>query len=261
MAIDQSVTTKAGHLRSLLLDKTGRFNQCPLMNVARPLQPVTRPVLAWLTVALFGFLAPALSMVLLVDAAVPSRLAAIGGPILAVGMMGTGMIGAAVAGRLWIGVLLSVLAGAGLLLLAFGLGAPMSPHPLSLVLAVVIASLSFAARGALFARSGAGKGWWIAVFVVAGEAAILVTASIEPGMWPGWLLVLLPAQWANMAIQSALVGTGALSASAAMVALGGTAAATLLVVRMWPRRWTYVVMFTTWLALSALVWHWHGPFA
>ncbi|QDH35237.1 hypothetical protein E2E27_13455 [Porphyrobacter sp. YT40] len=93
----------------------------------------------------------------------------------------------------------------------------------------------------------------IAVFVVAGEAAILATAAARPEALPEWLLALLPAQWASMAIAGAWTGMGAGLAGAALVALAGTAAATLLVARLWPRRWPYLVMFTAWLALSALV--------
>jgi hypothetical protein len=75
-----------------------------------------------------------------------------------------------------------------------------------------------------------------------------------PGALPGWLLALLPAQWASMAIRSALIGPGTPAAIAALFALGGTAAATLLVARLWPKRWPYLIMFTTWLGFSALVW-------
>ncbi|KAB7649059.1 hypothetical protein F3168_02035 [Polymorphobacter fuscus] len=206
-----------------------------------------------------GVAAPTLAMLMLVDAPAPAPLALVGGPILAVGLMGVGMIGAAAAGRLWIGVLLAVLTGAGLIVLARALGMPTLPHPFSTGLAVIIASFSFAARGALFARSAGDRGWWIAVFVVAGEAAMLLTASALPGALPDWLLVLLPAQWASTAIQTALTGTGTRAASSALLALAGTAAATLLVARLWPRRWPYLVMFTTWLGLSALVWHRPGP--
>ena len=198
-------------------------------------------------------------MLLLVDVPAPAPLALAGGPILAVGLMGVGMIAAAAAGRLWIGVLLALLTGAGLILLARALGMPRLPHPFSTGLAVLIASFSFAARGTLFARSAGEKGWWIAVFVVAGEAAILLTASAMPGALPNWLLVLLPAQWASTGIQTALTGTGTRAASSVLFALVGTAAATLLVARLWPRRWPYLVMFTAWLALSALVWHRPGP--
>ncbi|WP_426163261.1 hypothetical protein [Sandarakinorhabdus sp. DWP1-3-1] len=173
------------------------------------------------------------------------------------------MIAAAIAGRLWIGVLLALLAGAGLLLLARALGMPPLPHPFSTGLAIVIASFSFAARGTLFARTASdaayNRGWWIAVFVVAGEAAMLLTASAIPGALPAWLLVLLPAQWASVAIQTALTGTGTRAASSALLALAGTAAVTLLVARLRPRRWPYAVMFTAWLGLSALVWHRPGP--
>ena len=83
------------------------------------------------------------------------------------------------------------------------------------------------------------------MFVVGGEAAMLLTAWVMPGALPDWLLVLLPAQWASMAIQSAMGGNGILAASSALIALGGTAAATLLVWRLWPRRWPYAIMFTT----------------
>ena len=222
-------------------------------------QPLARPILAWPTVAVAGVAAPTVAMLMLVDAPAPAPLALTGGPILAVGLMGVGMIAAAAAGRLWIGVLLALLTGAGLIALAHTLGMSPLPHPFSTGLAVIIASFSFAARGTLFARSAGEKGWWIAVFVVAGEAAILLTASAMPGALPDWLLVLLPAQWASTAIQTALTGSGTRAASSALFALVGTAAATLLVARLWPRRWPYLVMFTAWLGLSALVWHQPGP--
>jgi hypothetical protein len=208
-------------------------------------------------VALAGVAAPTLAMLMLADA--PAPLAPVAGPILAVGLMAVGMIGAAAAGRLWIGVLLALLTGAGLIGLARALGLPPLPHPLSIALAVFVASISFAARGALFARSVGARGWWIAVFVVAGEAAILATAYAMPGALPAWLLVLLPAQWASTAIQTALTGTGTAAASSPLIALAGTAAATLLVARLWPRRWPYLIMFTAWLGLSALVWHRPAP--
>jgi hypothetical protein len=220
-------------------------------------QPPASPFLAWTTVGVAGVAAPALALLLLADA--PAPLALVGGPILALGLMGAGMIGAAAGGRLWIGVILALLTGAGLIAFARALGMALLPHPLAIFFAFFIASISFAARGALFARSASDKGWWIAVFVVAGEAAVLITAVALPGRLPDELLVLLPAQWASMAIQTALTGTGTLAASAALIALAGTAAATLLVAWLWPRRWPYAVMFTAWLGLSALVWHWPGP--
>ena len=200
-------------------------------------QPPAWPFLAWAAVALAGVAAPTLAMLMLVDAPAPAPLTLAGGPILAVGLMGVGMIAAAAAGRLWIGVILGLLTGAGLVLFARALGMPPLPHPFSTGLAVFIASFSFAARGTLFSRSAGEKGWWIAVFVVAGEAAILLTALAMPGALPDWLLVLLPAQWASTAIQTALTGTGTRAASSALLALAGTAAATLLVARLWPRRW------------------------
>jgi hypothetical protein len=70
---------------------------------------------------------------------------------------------------------------------------------------------------------------------------------------PDWLLALLPAQWASAAIQTALAGTGLRAAIPELLALTGTAMATLLVTRLWPRRWPYLIMFTAWLGLSALV--------
>jgi hypothetical protein len=221
--------------------------------------PRGRRLPAWSAVVLAGVAAPAIAMLLLRDVLAPAPLALVGGPILAVGLMGVGMIGAAVAGRLWIGLLLAALAGAGLLLLARALGMPPLPHPVSTGLAVIIAATSFAARGTLFARAASERGWWIAVFVVAGEAAMLLTASAMPAALPAWLLVLLPAQWASTAIQTALTNTGTRAASSALLALAGTAAATLVVARLWPRRWPYAVMFTAWLGLSALVWQRPGP--
>ncbi|WP_229736933.1 hypothetical protein [Blastomonas aquatica] len=229
------------------------------MKSSSPAQPLAWPLLAWLSVALAGVAAPAIAMLLLFDAPGPAPFALVSGPILAVGLMGVGMIGAAAARRLWVGVVLALLTGAGLLLFARALGMPPLLHPLSTGLAVITASISFAARGALFARSASDKGWWIAIFVVGGEAAMLVTAATLPGALPDWLLVLLPAQWASVAIQTALVGTVTRAASSALLALAGTAAVTLFVARLWPRRWPYLLMFATWLALSALVWHRPAP--
>ncbi len=216
------------------------------------------PVLAWSCAALAGFVAPALAMLQLADAAAPAPLVAVVGPVLAVGLMGVAMIAAAAAGRMWIGVALALLAGFGLLILARALGLPPLPHPLSTGFAVVIASISFAVRGALFAKSASDKGWLIAVSVVAGETAILFTAAAMPEALPDWLLALLPAQWASTAIQTAISGSGTQAAIWPLFALAGTAAATLVVVRLWPRRWPYLIMFSAWLALSALVWHQPG---
>ncbi len=217
------------------------------------------PALAWPVVVLAGAVLPAAAMLWLKDLPAPAPLALVGGPIFAVGLMGIGMIGTASAGRLRIGLPLVLLAGVGLILLARLLGMPSLPHPVSTGLAVIAASISFAARGSLFARALPGKGWLIALFVVAGEAAILVTAAVMPGALPAWLLALLPAQWASTAIQTALTGTGTRAASSALFALAGTAATTLLVAWLWPRRWPYLLMFSAWLALSALVWHRPGP--
>jgi hypothetical protein len=216
-------------------------------------------LLGWLSAALAGAAAPALAMVLLVDAQAPAPLVSVAGPILAVALMGLGMIAAASAGRQWIGVILAVLAGVGLIQLARALGMPPLQHPFSAVLAIVIASISFAARGALFSRAAPKNAWVIALSVVSGEAAMLFTASVLPATLPTWLLALLPAQWASAAIQTALTGTGARAASSALLALGGTAATTMLVAWLWPRRWPYLLMFTAWLSLSALVWHQGSP--
>lgn len=213
------------------------------------------PPAAWIIVVLAGAVLPAAALWWLRAVPAPAPLALMGGPILAVGLIGMGMIAAAAAGRLWIGVVSALLAGAGLILLARLLGMPALPHPVSTGLAVVVATISFAARGALFARAIPGKGWLMALFVVGGEAAMLYSAA-----WlPAWLLVLLPAQWASTAIQTALTGTGTRAASSALLALAGTAATTLIVARLWPRRWPYAIMFSAWLGLSALVWHQPGP--
>ena len=218
-------------------------------------QPLNQSWLAWLTVALAGIVAPAISIVLFLNASEPAAFAATGGPIMAIGLMAVGMIAAAAAGRLWIGVLFALAVGAVLFMLAHALGLPALPHFAATWLTTFIASISFAARGALFARSASEKGWWIALAVVAGEAAVVLTAVAEPGLLPDWLLALLPAQWASLAFQSALTGTSTFATSSPLIALGGTAAATMLVAKLWPSRWPYLVMFTTWLGLSALVYH------
>lgn len=221
------------------------------MTLSPHMQHLASPRPAWLASGLAGVLFPVLAMGLLAEA--PPGLVV--GPILATGLMGAGMIGAAAAGRFGIGAGLALLTGAGLLLFGQMIGMLLLAHLFPTALAIIVASISFAARGALFARSMADKGWWIAVAVVAGEAAVVAAAAARPDALPEWLLVLLPAQWASAAIGAAIGGAGTLAAGAPLLALAGTAAATLLVAQLWPRRWPYLVMFTTWLALSALVWH------
>lgn len=224
------------------------------MNSLTRLLGTTSSSVAWLIIGLTGLVAPAVGITLFARSVAPLQLVSVAGPILALGMMATAMIAAAAAGRVWIGLVLAVAIGALLTVFARAWGMAPVLHPLLLLLVIVIAGGSFAARGALFARSASDKGWWIAVAVVAGEAAILATAYAMPGALPGWLLALLPAQWASTAIQTALTGTGARAAIPVLVALAGTAAATLLVAGLWPRRWPYLIMFTVWLASSALVW-------
>ncbi|MGD1953957.1 MAG: hypothetical protein ACFBZ9_01685 [Sphingomonadales bacterium] len=99
----------------------------------------------------------------------------------------------------------------------------------------------------------------MALFVVAGEAAGLLIASVWPGVLPNWFLARLPAQWASIAIQTALTGTGTVAAMSVLLALAGTAATTLLAARLWLRRWPYLLMFTAWLGLSALVYYSSAP--
>ncbi|MEL7197983.1 MAG: hypothetical protein AAGL10_06680 [Pseudomonadota bacterium] len=217
--------------------------------------PLTWPVAAWASVVLAGVAAPVIALLMI--AAGPDRASfdpAIS-PTLALGLMGSGMIGAAAARHLWAGLGLALMVGLGLSGLAWAIGLPVMANPLAIALTFVIASFSFAARGFLFSRSGGSKGWGIAIFVVGGEAAILLTAMAQPGLLPDWLLALLPAQWANMAIAAALSGAGLGKVVWAVIALLGTALATLFVARLWPKRWTYSVMFTTWIAMSALVYY------
>ena len=130
---------------------------------------------------------------------------------------------------------------------------PALPHPVSTSFAMVIASGSFAARGALFAQTMQQKGWLMALFVVSGEASVLLINAIWPGALPNWFLALLPAQWASIAIQTALTGTGTVAALPVLIALGGTAATTLMAAKYWRNGWPYPLMFMTWLGLSALV--------
>lgn len=222
-------------------------------------KPLNRTTPAWLTVVLAGVVLPIL--ILLALSISSSPIAVAGGPIFTLGLMGVGIIAAATAGSFWTGVSLALLTGAGLILLALALGMPALPHPFALGLAMAIASGSFAARGALFSQTMSDKGWLMALFVVAGEASVLLIVSMLPGALPAWFLALLPAQWASIAIQSALTGTGALAALPVLIALAGTAATTLLAARLWFRPWPYPLMFLTWLGLSALVYFWSGPVA
>lgn len=223
------------------------------MNISPVAAPSSGSLPAWGATALAGIVVPSAAVLALTGA--PGGAAIAGGPVLATGMMGAGMIGASASGGLRAGIGLSLIAGIALILLASLLGLPVLDHPLATAMAALFAATSFAARGALFARSGGRRGWWIALAVVGGEAAMLAVAAVQPGALPGELLALLPAQWASAALGSALAGGGAVAASSELLALAGTAAATLLVAMLWPRRWPYLVMFTTWLALSALVWH------
>lgn len=199
---------------------------------------------------------PAAGLVWLAASTPPPLTAA--APLLGVGVMGAGMIGAAAACRFGTGVAMALLAGLGLALLGAGLGMAGAPARLpSTMLAIAIAGISFAARGALFARSAAPRGWWVAVAVVAGEGAMLAVATLRPEVLPDVLLALLPAQWASAAIGTALSSAGL--ALTELAALAGTAAATGLVIRLWPRRWTYLVMFSAWIGLSLLVWLYPTP--
>lgn len=179
------------------------------------------------------------------------------GPICAVALMASGMLTAAVTGRFWAGITFAVLSGLLLAALSFIFGTHSLAASLLFWLTVCVASISFAARGTLFARSALEKGWWIAAAVVAGEAAILITATAQPGALPDWLMALLPAQWASYAFSAVSLDLGFSNPLivAALFALGGTAGATLLVAKLWPKRWPYLIMFSTWIGLSALVYH------
>jgi len=111
------------------------------------------PPLAWGIAGLAGIVGPVAALMWLAGAAESTPLLAVAAPILAVGLMGTGMIAAAADGRLWVGIALALLAGLALIIFALALGMPALARPLSTALVFVMASLSFAARGALFARS------------------------------------------------------------------------------------------------------------
>ncbi len=175
-------------------------------------------------------------------------------PMLALGMMGAGMIGAAALGRLRAGVVLALAALVVLIGVASVTGLRVSAaHLPALACVAAVGAVSFAVRGALFARSAAPRGWWVALAVVAGEAAVLATAALRPNALPSAVLALLPAQWASTALAAAMA-RGAVAVPQ-LIALAGTAAATELVIAQWPRRWTYGVMFSVWIGLSALVWH------
>ena len=226
------------------------------------MQPVSRnvpvwPVIAWSVSAGVGLVIPAIALVLLANGSAHGH-ASTTPPVIAIAMMAGGMIAGAADGRFWFGTVMAALNGIALAALATILGALSLAYVIVVVIAIPFASVSFAARGALFARSGGARGWWIALFVVAGEAAIVLTALADPNALPAWLLALLPAQWASIAVGAAFDECGELLAMAPLIALAGTGAATMFVVALWPKRWTYAVMFTTWLAMSALVYHQHA---
>ena len=221
------------------------------MRVLTAFKVLAWPASAWYTTAVVGVLAPVLLVLALPAVSAPLALAS--GPIFTLALMGVGIISAATMGRFWAGAALALLNAACLLALAFLLGMPAPVHPTSVVVAMVIASASFTARGALFSKTLAAKGWLMALFVVAGEASVLLIVWMFPGVLPDWFLALLPAQWASVAIQAAFTGAGTLAAVSVLVALAGTAATTLLAARLYLNRWPYLLMFTTWLGLSALV--------
>ncbi|MDY7096914.1 MAG: hypothetical protein SXU28_02130 [Pseudomonadota bacterium] len=225
------------------------------MNPAAKIASPIWPSIAWLTVILAGFIGPVIAVWQFLPSKGGGEALAVIGPILAIGLMGSGIIGAAVAGRLSVGIVLSLLSGLSTILLSLALDLPPLSAPLSAGLVFLIASISFAARGFLFSRSMMDKGWWMALFVVAGEAAILITAAIWPGQLPDWLLALLPAQWTNMALHAVLIGASGATLLTTLFALAATAAATLSVALLWPRRWPYLIMCSTWLVCSALVWN------
>ncbi len=225
------------------------------MTSAAPAQPPVPLVPAWLCFGLAGVVAPAFALLLLAQTRAPGTLAPAIAPLVAIGLMGAGMIGAAIVGRVWVGIVLALLAGTALTALAFALGSLGALQAVSLGAGLTIASISFAARGALFARSAGARGWLIALAVVGGEAAVVATAAAQPGVLPAWLLALLPAQWAATAIGAAFTGAGPMVSWPVLSALGGTAATTLLVAALWPRRWPYLLMFSAWIGLSSLVYH------
>lgn len=216
--------------------------------------PQDWPKLPWLVALVAGIALPAFAMVMQPNASATRSLADLAAPIMAVALMGAGMIAAAATGRMGIGVAFALAAGTGLVLLALMLGLPSLQHGLFVAFAIGVASLSFSARGALFARSIGERGWWIAVAIIAGEGAILFTAMASPGALPSWLLALLPAQWASSAMQTAMRGTASGVAIWELLALAGTAGATLIVAALWPRRWPNLIMFSTWIILSMMVW-------
>ncbi|MEM6586498.1 MAG: hypothetical protein AAF692_12160 [Pseudomonadota bacterium] len=87
-------------------------------------QPVTWPWLAWSTVALTGFAAPIAAMLLLADTLAQGPSVSVIGSILAVSLMGAGIIAGAASGRFRVGLARALLAGAGLVLMAQALGMP-----------------------------------------------------------------------------------------------------------------------------------------
>ncbi|WOJ96002.1 hypothetical protein R0137_12215 [Congregibacter brevis] len=223
----------------------------------RPLKRLTWPASAWSATVVLGVAVPIL--VLLTLSGSPSSLVISSGPILTLGLMGVGIIAASTAGRFGLAVSLALMNGASLIVFALLLGMPAPTHPFSTVLAMVIATVSFSARGALFAITLSQRGWLMALFVVAGEASVLLIVSLFPGALPDWFLALLPAQWASIAIQASLSGAGTLAAIPVLIALAGTAVTTLLAARFCLHRWPYPLMFTVWLGLSALVYFWSAP--
>ncbi|MEE4201500.1 MAG: hypothetical protein V2I30_12415 [Erythrobacter sp.] len=234
-----------------MFDKSFRLCQTVSMQFREEAGQRAAPRSVWCFAALLGVAAPT------------AVLLAIGGgaaaPTIALGLMTAAMIGAAISGSLRTGTLLGIANGVWLATLSVAFDIVPIGNILLSAFAALVASLSFAARGALFARSSGRRGWLIAFAVALGEAAILISAASDPGLWPHWLLVLLPAQWASLAFEDALAGTGLVSAAAPLAALAVTALATLFVRQLWPRRWTYLIMFTTWLAMAALVWQASSP--
>lgn len=222
-------------------------------------QSATSGLTVWIATAIAGVAFPVLA--LLVNRHDASALLGSAGPVLTLGLMGVGILTTANTGQFRSGVVLALLNIACLTLLALALGIPAPPQPFATAFVMVIASGSFAARGALFCKTLARRAWLMGLFVVAGEASVLLIAALLPDALPTWFLALLPAQWASVAIQTTLTGASQFSAVAALIALGGTAMTAMVAARLWYRPWPYPLMFTTWLGLSALVYFWPLPVA
>lgn len=136
--------------------------------------------------------------------------------------------------------------------LARALGLPVLPHPVSTTLALLATIVFFAGLSALWPLVPRVPAWpqiGLVLLIVMGQDF----GNNGRGFFAPFL-ALSPSHWAQMAIQTAVTGTGTRAAATALLALTGTGMLALLAACLPGRRWPVWLLGAGWLGLSALVW-------